>query len=70
MNKIMGERRMKIVDLARIADININTARSLYYGNTVRIDYDVLNKLCRSLNLLPGDILEYIPDEEKETESC
>ena len=25
---------------------------------------DALNKLCRLLNCQPGDILEYVPDEE------
>lgn len=27
---------------------------------------DALNKLCKLLNCQPGDILEYIPDEESE----
>lgn len=32
--------------------------------NNHLLTHDAMNKLCRILNCQPGDILEYVPDEE------
>lgn len=31
-----------------------------------RINSDTINALCKLLNVQPGDIMEYVPDEETE----
>lgn len=30
------------------------------------VNFDTINKLCAVLDLQPGDLLEYIPDSDKE----
>lgn len=44
---LMGERNMKIVDVARETGLNRNTVTLLYRETTQRIDLDALDKLCR-----------------------
>ena len=33
-----------------------------------RINTDTINSICRLLDVQPGDILEYVPDEPNESE--
>jgi putative transcriptional regulator len=37
----------------------------LWYGRVKRIDTDTLEALCKALDCQPGDLLVYVPDEEK-----
>jgi DNA-binding Xre family transcriptional regulator len=46
------------VELARKADVRQATISELENGNTRRIDFDVLDRLCRALRLEPGDLLK------------
>ncbi len=59
LSKLMGERKLKIADVARDLDIHRNTITLLYYEKAKRIDFDVLNKLCKYFNCPVSDILEY-----------
>ncbi len=58
----MGERKVKIADVARAIGVNRNTITLLYYEKAKRIDFEVLDKLCQYFNCSVGDILEYRKD--------
>jgi putative transcriptional regulator len=55
----MGARKLKIADVARDLDVHRNTITLLYYEKAKRIDFDVLNKLCKYFECSVSDILEY-----------
>jgi len=59
LSKLMGERKVKIADVARAIDVNRNTITLLFYEKAKRIDFEVLDKLCQYFNCSVGDILEY-----------
>jgi putative transcriptional regulator len=56
----MGERKLKIADLAKDIGVHRNTITLLYYERAKRIDFDVLDKLCKYFNCSVGEILEVI----------
>lgn len=58
----MGERKLKIADVARAIDVHRNTITLLYYEKAKRIDFEVLDKLCKLFNCRVEDILEYKED--------
>jgi putative transcriptional regulator len=60
LSKLMGERKLKIADLARELGVHRNTITLLYYEKAKRIDFDVLEKLCKYFNCKVSDMLEYI----------
>lgn len=62
LSRLMGERKLKIADLARDTGINRGTATRLYYETAERIDIEVIDSLCRYFNCLVSDLFEYIPD--------
>jgi putative transcriptional regulator len=59
----MGERKMKIIDVARETGLNRNTITLLYKEDAKRIDLDAIDKLCNLFGCEVGDLLEYVPEE-------
>jgi putative transcriptional regulator len=55
----MGERKLKIADVARDIGVHRNTITLLYYEKAQRIDFEVLDKLCKYFNCTVSDLLEY-----------
>lgn len=60
--RLMGERKMKIVDVARETGLNRNTVTLLYKETAQRIDLDAIEKLCRLFECEVGDLLEVQKD--------
>jgi len=54
----MGERRVKIAELARETGLNRNTITLLYHDKARRIELDALEKICRHLGCDISDVLE------------
>lgn len=63
LSTIMGEKRLKIADVARDTGINRGTITRIYNEEATRIELDVVENLCRYLNINVGDLYEVIDDE-------
>jgi len=63
--RLMGERKMKIVEVARATGLNRNTVTLLYKEKAQKIDLDALDKLCRFFECEVGDLLELDGDNEE-----
>lgn len=64
LSRILGEKRINISELSKTAGIARNTATTLYHEDAKGITWDVLEKLCIALTCQPGDLIEYIPNEQ------
>ena len=56
-SKILGEKRLKILDVARDRGINMGTITRLYHETAVRVEFDVLDKLCTYLDCDISELL-------------
>ena len=63
---LLAERRLRVADLVRMTDISKSTLHRIYNDETTRIEFDTVSKLCNVLEVTPGDILKYVPDEVNE----
>ncbi len=63
LDRIIKERGLSPSDIEKF-DISRNTVKALVANANARIDYPTLDKLCRGLGVTPGDLIEYVPDEE------
>jgi len=54
----MGEKKLKIADVARDTGINRGTITRLYQETAVRVDFEVLEKLCVYLDCEIEELLE------------
>ena len=61
---MMAKRKMSVTQLSEELDITMANVSILKNGKAKAVKLDTLNKICKILDCQPGDILEYIPDEE------
>ena len=59
----MGERKLKIADVARETGLHRNTITLLYDEIAARVDLEVIDKLCVLFGVDVGQLLEHIPDD-------
>ncbi|WP_343627006.1 helix-turn-helix transcriptional regulator [Roseateles puraquae] len=65
LSRLMGERKLKIADVARDTGLHRNTITLLYDETAARIDLDAIDRLCRYLGVSIGELLERLPDEKE-----
>ena len=61
--KLLVDKKMSKADLRRAAGIAPNTMTKLRRDEEVTLT--VLNKICAALNANIGDVMDFIPEEEK-----
>ena len=62
LSRMMGERKLKIADVARMTGLHRNTITLLYEETAARIDLDTIDRLCDVFGCQVGDLLEKIQD--------
>ena len=61
LSRMMGERKLKVIDVSREPGLHRNTVDLLYNETAIRVDLDTIEKLCKLFNCSVGDLFEYIP---------
>ena len=61
LSRLMGERKMKVIDVARETGLHRNTITLLYNETAARVDIDSMDKLCALFNVSVGDLFERLP---------
>ena len=64
LSRIMGEKKLRVADVARAVGVHRNAITLLYEETATRVDIDTLNKLCAFLDCEIQDLFEYIPDPD------
>ena len=54
---LLAERKMKVADLVRSTGINKSTLHKLYNDESVRIDFETIDKICLAIDVEVGDLL-------------
>lgn len=65
LDRMLAERKMRLNDLAKQVGISNVNLSCLKTGKVRAIRFSTLDAICRILDCQPGDILEYVPDEEE-----
>ena len=64
LDRVMADRKISLNKLAEevgIANVNLSKIKT---GKISAIRFSTLNAICTVLKCQPGDILEYVPDDE------
>ena len=64
LDMVMLKNKISLKDLSNKINITNSNLSILKTGKAKAIRFSTLNDLCRVLNCQPGDILEYIDDED------
>lgn len=64
LSRLMGERKLKISDVARDTGLHRNTITLLYQETATRVDLDAINMLCGYFGISVGELFEYVPEDD------
>ena len=64
LDYILLDKRMKLKDLAQATGLAVNNLSILKTKKARAIRFSTLNSLCKALNCTPGDLIEYVLDDE------
>ena len=62
LSRLMGERKLKISDVARDTGLHRNTITLLYQETATRVDLEAINSLCKYFNVTVGQLFEFVED--------
>lgn len=63
LSRMMGEKKLKVMDVARETGLHRNTITLLYKETATRVDLDAIEKLCRLFECEVGDLFEVVVDD-------
>lgn len=66
LDRVMADRKISVNDLAAAVDIAPNNISRIKTGRIKAIRFSTLDGICRVLGCQPGDIMEYVKDEDVE----
>lgn len=66
LDVMMAKRKMGLTELSDKVGITLANLSILKNNKARAVRFSTLEAICRALNCQPGDIIEYIPDDEAE----
>lgn len=64
LDVMMARRKMSLGELAQKVDITLANLSILKNNHAKAVRFTTLEAICRALDCQPGDILEYVPEDE------
>ena len=64
LDVMMAKRKKNLTELSGEVDITLANLSILKNNKAKAIRFSTLEAICRALDCQPGDILEYVPDQE------
>lgn len=59
---VLNKRNLSKGDLKKLAGISSVTMARISKGDSITTE--VLNRICAALDIQPGELMEYVPDED------
>ena len=66
LDVMMAKRKMSLSQLSEKVDITLANLSILKNNKAKAVRFSTLEPICAALDCQPGDILEFVPDEEAE----
>ena len=64
LDVMMAKRKISLTELANQVDLTQANLSILKNNKAKAVRFSTLEALCRALDCQPGDILEFVPDDE------
>lgn len=65
LDVVMAQRKKGLTELSKEVDITMANLSILKNSKAKAIRFSTLEAICKALDCQPGDIIEYVPDEEE-----
>mgnify|MGYP002468299236 FL=1 len=63
LSTLLGEKRIKMAELSRMTGVSKTTINAMYHDRVRKIDYGVLERICKVLECKLSDVLEYVEED-------
>ena len=64
LSRLMGEHKLKVIDVARETGLHRNTITLLYKETATRVDLETMDKLCALFDCQVADLFEYVKESQ------
>lgn len=64
LDRVLADRKMRSKELAEKVGLTEANLSRIKTGRISAVRFSTLDAICRELGCQPGDILEYVPDDE------
>ena len=64
LDVVMAKRKMSLNELSQRVDITLANLSILKNNKAKAVRFSTLEAICKALDCQPGDVLEFVPDEE------
>ena len=64
LDVMMAKRKMSVTELAKRVDITMANLSILKNNKAKAVRFTTLDAICRALDCQPGDILEYVKEDQ------
>ena len=68
LDVMLARRKMSVTELSERVGITMANLSILKNGQARAVRLETLERICQALQCQPGDLLEWIPDEEDQAE--
>lgn len=65
LGRLLGERKLRIADVARATGLHRNALTLLYRETAIRVDIATIDLLCRYFGCAVQDLFEWTPEPPK-----
>jgi putative transcriptional regulator len=65
LDVMMAKRKISLNELSERVDLTLSNLSILKTGKAKAIRFSTLDRICNALDCQPGDILEYVSDENR-----
>ncbi len=65
LDVMMAKRKMSLNELSEKVDLTLSNLSILKTGKAKAVRFSTLEAICKALDCQPGDLLEFVSEEEK-----
>ena len=65
LDRVMADRKMSLNELAELVGISNVNLSNIKTGKICAIRFSTLNGICKALDCQPGDIIEYVDNDDE-----
>ncbi|ACU08166.1 DNA-binding protein [Flavobacteriaceae bacterium 3519-10] len=65
LDVMMAKRKMSLNELSEKVDLTLSNLSILKTGKAKAVRFSTLEAICKALDCQPGDLLEFVREEEK-----
>ncbi len=65
LDVVMAQKKKGLTELAQEVDLTLANLSILKNNKAKAVRFSTLDAICKALDCQPGDILQFIPDEEE-----